>query len=148
LARAWLRQRPPLNPQFGALAATLPSGLRTALVTGSSRETAGVYLDAIRGVHTFDAVVTAESVTRGKPAPDPYVEAARQLDLSPDSCWALEDSLAGTASASAAGMLVVHLSGSLPCQAKHDPSISCVASLADFGVLIERVAAGRAQVEG
>ncbi|MFN9622307.1 MAG: HAD family hydrolase [Cyanobacteriota bacterium] len=42
----------------------------------------------------------------GKPAPDPYLLAARRLGVPPAGCWAFEDSLAGTQSAWAAGCLV------------------------------------------
>ena len=51
--------------------------------------------------------VGAEDYARGKPAPDPYLEGARRLGLSPPSCIAVEDSRAGIASARAAGMRVV-----------------------------------------
>ena len=47
---------------------------------------------------------SAEFVARGKPAPDIYLDAARQLGIAPEDCLALEDSRAGTLSAQAAGM--------------------------------------------
>ncbi len=47
---------------------------------------------------------SAEFVPRGKPAPDIYLDAARQLGIAPEDCLALEDSRAGTLSAQAAGM--------------------------------------------
>ena len=56
---------------------------------------------------SFDAIVTADDVRRGKPAPDVYLEAARQLDIAPGQCVAVEDSGPGVAAACAAGMRVV-----------------------------------------
>ena len=47
---------------------------------------------------------SAQFVARGKPAPDIYLHAARQLGLAPRNCLALEDSRAGTLAAQAAGM--------------------------------------------
>lgn len=47
---------------------------------------------------------TADSVERGKPAPDVYLYAAEQLGVSAGQCLALEDSPAGARSAVAAGM--------------------------------------------
>ncbi|MDE2853156.1 MAG: HAD family phosphatase [Chloroflexota bacterium] len=47
---------------------------------------------------------SAEAVARGKPAPDIYLHAARQIGVEPQDCLALEDSLAGTQAALAAGM--------------------------------------------
>ena len=50
------------------------------------------------------------SLTAGKPAPDPYLLAARRLEVKPTACWALEDSQAGTQAALAAGCHVWVLS--------------------------------------
>lgn len=47
---------------------------------------------------------SAEFMERGKPAPDIYLHAAKQLGIDPEKCLALEDSRAGTQSALAAGM--------------------------------------------
>lgn len=48
--------------------------------------------------------VSAESVGRGKPAPDVYLEAARRLGIAPGHALALEDSPNGARAAVAAGM--------------------------------------------
>jgi len=47
---------------------------------------------------------TANSVEKGKPAPDVYLYAAEQLGVAPENCLALEDSPAGSKAAVAAGM--------------------------------------------
>lgn len=47
---------------------------------------------------------SAQFMARGKPSPDIYLHAAKQLGLAPESCLALEDSRAGTLAALAAGM--------------------------------------------
>jgi HAD superfamily hydrolase (TIGR01509 family) len=54
----------------------------------------------------FQAIVTADDVALGKPAPDIFLEAARQLGVDPKSCMAFEDANLGIQSATAAGMLV------------------------------------------
>ena len=51
--------------------------------------------------------MSSEEVARGKPAPDVYLEAARRLRVSPESCAAIEDSENGIRSAKAAGMRVL-----------------------------------------
>jgi HAD superfamily hydrolase (TIGR01509 family) len=56
-------------------------------------------------VDVFPLRVTADSVGRGKPAPDVYLEAARQLGVVPQACLALEDSPNGARAAVAAGMV-------------------------------------------
>jgi len=46
-------------------------------------------------------------VSRGKPHPEPYLTAARQLGVSAGDCVAIEDSNTGTRSAEAAGCTVL-----------------------------------------
>lgn len=54
-------------------------------------------------------LVTAESVTRGKPDPEPYLLGARWLGLAPAQCVVFEDAPAGVSAGKAAGMRVVGL---------------------------------------
>ena len=56
---------------------------------------------------TFDAVVTGDAVDRGKPHPEPYLTAARLLDVLAGECLAIEDSDTGATSAAAAGCTVL-----------------------------------------
>ena len=56
---------------------------------------------------SFRAVVTGDSVTRGKPDPEPYLTAARLLAVDPADCVAIEDSDTGARSAEAAGCQVL-----------------------------------------
>jgi HAD superfamily hydrolase (TIGR01509 family) len=48
-----------------------------------------------------------EDVERGKPAPDPFLEAARRLGVQPEACLVFEDSPTGIDAAKAAGMQYV-----------------------------------------
>ncbi|HOJ77348.1 MAG TPA: HAD-IA family hydrolase [Bacillota bacterium] len=52
----------------------------------------------------FDVIVSSEQVANGKPAPDIYLLAAKQLAVNPGRCWAIEDSTNGVKAAKAAGM--------------------------------------------
>ena len=52
-------------------------------------------------------VVSSDDVEHGKPAPDVYLETARQLGVTPETCLVVEDSLNGVRAARAAGMIVV-----------------------------------------
>jgi HAD superfamily hydrolase (TIGR01509 family) len=58
----------------------------------------------IRGC--FDAIVSSESVERGKPAPDVFLKTADCLRADPAHCLVFEDSLHGVRAALAAGMKV------------------------------------------
>ncbi len=79
------------------------AGVPQALVTMSYREIAQPVVDLL----PFDAVVTGDSVTHGKPHPEPYLAAARALGVDAASCLAIEDSATGAASADAAGCVVL-----------------------------------------
>ena len=52
-----------------------------------------------------------KSLKKGKPAPDPYLLAAKKLNIAPQECWAVEDSISGVTSALRAGCFVLFLKG-------------------------------------
>lgn len=79
-------------------------GVRTAIVTNSdagrlATDMAGARLAAAG----FAAIVTADTVDRPKPAPDPYLR-AMDLLARPESVVAIEDSAVGVTSATTAGV--------------------------------------------
>ncbi|TMR88860.1 HAD family hydrolase [Nonomuraea basaltis] len=96
------------------LAGLAATAIPTALVTASPRSIVELVLPRLG--HPFDLVITNEDTARGKPYPDPYLEAARRLGVSPARCVAVEDSPAGIAAARAAGcrVLVVEPGNGLP----------------------------------
>ncbi|MGE0815824.1 MAG: HAD family hydrolase [Vicinamibacterales bacterium] len=57
----------------------------------------------------FPIVVRGDQVGRGKPAPDVFLEASRQLDVPAEDCLVFEDAPVGIVAARAAGMRVVGL---------------------------------------
>ncbi len=57
----------------------------------------------------FSAVVNASHITNGKPHPEIFERAAKEIGADPNNCIAFEDSIAGIRSAKAAGMRVVGL---------------------------------------
>lgn len=85
-----------------------------AMASGALRDEVLLMLDAAGIKHYFDAVVAAEDVTRGKPAPDAYLKALSELNkkhpeknIRAGDCLVVEDSKHGLLSAHAAGMKVV-----------------------------------------
>ena len=62
---------------------------------------------AINVFHFFDKIICGDMIENGKPNPDIYIEASRQLGFKPDECIALEDSPNGILSAYRAGCLPV-----------------------------------------
>ncbi|MFI6941681.1 HAD family hydrolase [Streptomyces sp. NPDC050418] len=103
-------------------------GVPTALVTSSERHVADLVLDAL-GRHRFDVSFAEGESARGKPHPDPYLNAAAALGVSPADCLAIEDTPTGATAALTAGcalLAVPSLPGITP-----GPRTTIVASLRD-----------------
>lgn len=83
------------------------NGYRTAVATATARERAENYLKKIDVYSYFDAVICGDMVTNGKPEPDIYLTASRELGLPSEECAAFEDSPNGIRSAYAAGCKVI-----------------------------------------
>ncbi|GAA2069103.1 HAD family phosphatase [Aeromicrobium halocynthiae] len=99
-----LRGDIPWRPGLPALVEEVATaGIPQALVTMSYAQIAAPVAEVL----PFDAVVTGDVVARGKPDPEPYLEAARRLGVDPRDCLAVEDSPTGAASANAAGCVVL-----------------------------------------
>jgi beta-phosphoglucomutase-like phosphatase (HAD superfamily) len=97
-----------LKPGFSELleeAASLK--VPRALASSSARRLVDATLARFGVRQRFDAVVTGDCVANPKPAPDIFLEAARQLGVPHAPCVVLEDSLAGVHAARAAGMPVI-----------------------------------------
>lgn len=77
-----------------------------ALVTMSYRSLADEIIAQLPH-GTFQAVITGDMVTHGKPHPEPYLLAAAELGVDPTRCLAIEDSRTGLASAEAAGATTI-----------------------------------------
>lgn len=75
-----------------------------AVASGGLRKNVELTLQAMGIRALFTAVVCAEDTVRGKPFPDPFLEAARRLGVAPQDCLVFEDSPLGVQAAAAAGM--------------------------------------------
>ena len=84
------------------LLSSLPAGT-WAVVTSGVRELAYARLRAA-GLPIPETVVTADDVTSGKPAPEPYLRGAAGIGIDPSHCVVFEDAPAGLAAGRAAGV--------------------------------------------
>ncbi|MET9889986.1 HAD family hydrolase [Streptomyces sp. NPDC006465] len=89
-----------------ALLAALPAE-RWAVVTSATRRLAEARLGEV-GIRP-KTMITADDITRGKPDPEPYLLAARELGVDPARCVVFEDAPAGLQAGRAAGMTTVAL---------------------------------------
>ncbi|MGH3400924.1 MAG: HAD family hydrolase [Streptosporangiaceae bacterium] len=97
----------PIGSVITLLYAARRAGLPCAVASGASRLLVQPGLETLGLTDEFAAVVAAEDVPRGKPAPDLYTEAARRLGVPPSRCLAIDDTPDGVTAARAAGMHVL-----------------------------------------
>ena len=82
-------------------------GIRRAIATATDQVRTEQYLKQLGLYGYFDQIICATMVEHGKPSPDIYQYACRQLALLPEECIAVEDSPNGVCSAYGAGCNVV-----------------------------------------
>lgn len=75
-----------------------------AVASGGTKKVILQVLEHLKMRDWFQAVVTSEDVEHQKPAPDIFLEAARQIGVAPEFCRAYEDSDLGMKAIRAAGM--------------------------------------------
>jgi len=102
-------------------------GWRQAIASSAPRENVDAVL-AVTGLGSvFQAIVSAEDVTLGKPDPQVFLTAAARLGSAPAQCIVVEDAPAGVEAARRAGMPSIGVNRKQPLQAD-----LAVASLADL----------------
>ena len=82
-------------------------GFKTAIATSSSIATAQRYLAESGMAEYFDRIVSGNRLERGKPHPDIFLMAAKELGSQPEKCMVIEDSFNGVRAGHAAGMFTV-----------------------------------------
>jgi HAD superfamily hydrolase (TIGR01509 family) len=101
------RERLPLLPGAVEAVRSLATEWPLAVASSSNRDVIDLVVELAGLKEELRATVSSEEVGAGKPAPDVYLQAARQLDVDPAACAAIEDSTNGIRSARAAGMSVI-----------------------------------------
>jgi HAD superfamily hydrolase (TIGR01509 family) len=139
--RAALAAHVPWRPGARELLDSLgAAGVPCALVTMSWTSLTETFLANVPS-DTFDVVVTGDRVSRGKPHPDPYLQAVQLLEVDAGRCVAVEDSPTGAASATAAAVPTLVVPHVVPVP--EGPGRSFADSLADVDVeTLGRIAAG------
>jgi len=108
IARRLLSEAQPMPGAAELVARCAALAIPTALVTSSSSASLAVKTAGHPWLAAMAPVVLGDDpeLGAGKPAPDPFLLAARRLGVEAQTCWAFEDSPAGARSAAAAGCRV------------------------------------------
>lgn len=86
------------------LARSVAAHAKVSVASGGERKIVLRTLELIGLASTFEHVITAEDVKRGKPAPDMFLLAAERMGVAPAECVVFEDSVLGIQAAREAGM--------------------------------------------
>jgi beta-phosphoglucomutase family hydrolase len=127
---------PHLAPLRGArelLVRLRDAGLGLAVASAGPRPNRAFVLDGLQLRPFFSHVVGAEDVTRGKPAPDLFLAAARALGVEPAACVVFEDAVHGIHAARTAGMIAVGVTTLTPAEVLREAGAHWVTS--DFASL-------------
>lgn len=108
------------------------NGIKVGLVTSSMQ----TKLDAVNKVQHFDKIfdtlVSGDRVVLGKPNPECFLLAAKDLGVKPENCIVFEDSFAGIEAGKAAGMFVIGLSTTHPAEQLKDKTNTIIPNFKDF----------------
>jgi beta-phosphoglucomutase len=108
LYKAAARQGVSLLPGARALLEGLhAAGFRQAIGSSAPRANIDLIMELTDTAHFFDAISSAEDMSRGKPDPQVFLVAARKLGVPPPRCVVMEDAVAGVQAARAGGMRCV-----------------------------------------
>jgi HAD superfamily hydrolase (TIGR01509 family) len=98
-----------------------------AIASGALRHEIEVILEEAGLRKEFLHITSAENVTRGKPDPQPFLQALNALNrqcpeqaITAESCLAIEDSIPGIRSAKTAGMKVLAVANTHTIQDLHE----------------------------
>lgn len=85
---------------------------KLAMVSGSHADTVNKVVSKFFSNY-FDVVITGSDLDRGKPDPDPYLEALEKLDLTKNECIVVENAPLGVTAAKRAGLYCVAVASML-----------------------------------
>jgi len=104
----------PIEGLFPLLEFLKKNNIQQAIATSSFKDTTEKMMQYLKIEDYVDTLVTGQDVEHGKPAPDIFLKAAKQLATLPQDCLVIEDSINGIEAAKAAGMRCVAITSSLP----------------------------------
>ncbi len=125
---------PPKEGVVSFIEAVKQAGLKLALATSSKRAKPVAHLTRLGLIDYFDVIVTAEDVEQIKPAPDLFLEAARQLLVKPHEAVIIEDSKNGLVAGNKAGIPVIVVPNEVTKYSDLTPNYQIVDSLAELNV--------------
>jgi HAD superfamily hydrolase (TIGR01509 family) len=110
------------------------AGVPCAVGSSTARENITLILGKLGIADCFDAMITAEDVTRGKPDPEVFLKGAAALGVAPANAVVFEDAVHGIEAAMAGGMKSVAVLTSHPREMFVGKATLIVERLTQIGV--------------
>lgn len=111
IVRGHLEPLPGVVPLLNSLH---KAGYRMALASSAPRANISLTLRELDITGCFEAVVSGDDVTDGKPSPQIFLMAARKLGVAPANCLVIEDAVVGITAARRAGMFCLAVTNTFP----------------------------------
>ena len=109
-------------------------GVPIAVASASRMDFIKLVLTELHVFSSFNAIVSAQEVSKGKPEPDVFLLAAKRLNVEPQHCLVIEDAVHGMTAAKRAGMKCIGLVRNGPLDANTYPADRLVRSLQDISL--------------
>ena len=104
-------------------------GWRQAIASSAPRQNVEVMLRALGVADLFEAIVSAEDVSAGKPDPQVFLTAAVRVSVPPSRCIVVEDAAVGIEAARRAGMKCIGVNAGTSLAA--DIAVAALTDLSD-----------------
>lgn len=105
------------------LRALKQAGIPRVVGSSTPRKNIDTVMDTAGLGGLFDAIVSAEDVTRGKPEPDVFLQAGAKIGRTPAECVVIEDAHVGIEAARRAGMRVIAVATTHPMESLQDATL-------------------------
>jgi HAD superfamily hydrolase (TIGR01509 family) len=134
---ALVRDGAPIFPGVATFVRASAARVPLAIASGALRREIELILTQAALAECFTAIVSAEDVREGKPAPEGFLGALERLrarvpELAPGACLVIEDSQPGVEAARRAGMRCLAVTNSYPAEALRGADL-VVGSLEEVG---------------
>ncbi|MGL5722333.1 MAG: HAD family hydrolase, partial [Brevinema sp.] len=127
----------PLIDGFSELSQKFCGKLKYAIASGSPKDVILAHARQQNLDQCFSAYVSSEEVPKGKPQPDVFLEAARQLNVPINECFVIEDSPFGVLAGKASGAHTIAIPSILTKDFSFDSADKICASFEEASVYIE-----------
>jgi beta-phosphoglucomutase len=127
----------PLAGSITLLERLAERGISVAVATSAPERNVAHTLSAIGLADRISVIARSDSVPRGKPFPDVFLQAAHELGVAPEACLAFEDAPVGVAAARSAGMRCVAITSTFSAEALAASDPPPDAAYHDFDAYLE-----------